>query len=183
MAWSFRFATLNKNKMTQIVVTPQHPHLDIDAWLDMLDLRQYNGKLKTNKIFTHVGDGLIRSFDCNFEFQKALQSSLVSKNSFIFVKRTSNSWGFETRLIVHEWCRAWLRCVTNTNVVCICVVSFYHFFFFYIHFFVIRYNSAIVHQSKMQIIVIVVLWISIIIAMTLSRWNCEKMPMHCQVWN
>lgn len=43
MAWSFRFATLNKNKMAPIMVLPQHPHLDIGAWLDLLDLRQYDG--------------------------------------------------------------------------------------------------------------------------------------------
>lgn len=32
------------------MVTRQHPHLDIGAWLDLLDLRQYHGKLKINKI-------------------------------------------------------------------------------------------------------------------------------------
>lgn len=50
MAWSFRFAALNKNKMTQIMVTPQHPHLDIGAWLELLDLRQYHGESTLNSI-------------------------------------------------------------------------------------------------------------------------------------
>lgn len=41
MAWSFRFSTLNK-KMAPIMQLPQ-PHLEIGAWLDILDLRQYEG--------------------------------------------------------------------------------------------------------------------------------------------
>lgn len=44
MAWSFRFATLNRDKMPPIMVLPQHPHLDIKSWLELLDLPQYDGK-------------------------------------------------------------------------------------------------------------------------------------------
>ncbi|XP_037042558.1 breast cancer anti-estrogen resistance protein 3 homolog isoform X3 [Bradysia coprophila] len=40
VAWSFRFATLNKQKMAPIMVAPPH-HLDIKAWLVVLDLQQY----------------------------------------------------------------------------------------------------------------------------------------------
>lgn len=38
------------------MVTPQHPHLDIGAWLDLLDLRQYHGKfqINENQIFTFM---------------------------------------------------------------------------------------------------------------------------------
>lgn len=51
MSWSFRISTLNKNR-TPIMQLP-HPHLEIPKWLDVLDLRQYEGKCaekkKTNK--------------------------------------------------------------------------------------------------------------------------------------
>lgn len=42
MSWSFRLSTLNKNR-TPIMQLP-HPHLEIAKWLDVLDLRQYEGK-------------------------------------------------------------------------------------------------------------------------------------------
>lgn len=51
VAWSFRFATLNKNKMAPIMVSTQH-HLDIKAWLIVLDLQQYEGK-QTKISFIH----------------------------------------------------------------------------------------------------------------------------------
>lgn len=47
MAWNFRFSTVNKNAMPPTMVLSQHPHLDINTWLEMLDLAQYNGKQNT----------------------------------------------------------------------------------------------------------------------------------------
>lgn len=44
MAWNFRFSTVNKNTMPPTMVLSQQPHLDINTWLEMLDLAQYNGK-------------------------------------------------------------------------------------------------------------------------------------------
>lgn len=111
MAWSFRFATLNKSKMTQIMTSPRLPHLDIAAWLDLLELRQYQGK-SSRPNYSHMKlNGTI------FQLQTVLPNSLASKSWFTSAKRISNSWGFGTRLIVHEWCRIWLHCVTNTTVV------------------------------------------------------------------
>ncbi|KAJ6633670.1 hypothetical protein Bhyg_16596 [Pseudolycoriella hygida] len=40
VAWSFRFATLNKHKMAPIMVSSQQ-HIDIKAWLIVLDLQEY----------------------------------------------------------------------------------------------------------------------------------------------
>ncbi|XP_055295653.1 breast cancer anti-estrogen resistance protein 3 homolog isoform X3 [Sitodiplosis mosellana] len=42
MAWNFRFSTLSKKEMGPIMVLPRHPHFEISAWLEMLDLPQYN---------------------------------------------------------------------------------------------------------------------------------------------
>lgn len=50
MAWNFRFAALNRNKMAPIMVLPQQYHMDIGAWLDLLDLQQYRGKFHHKKL-------------------------------------------------------------------------------------------------------------------------------------
>lgn len=43
MAWNFRLSTLNKKEMSPIMVLPRHPHFEIAAWLEVLELPQYNG--------------------------------------------------------------------------------------------------------------------------------------------
>lgn len=62
VAWSFRFATLNKHKMAPIMVSTQN-HLDIKAWLIVLDLQQYEGIKEQHFHFVLF----IRSFG-NFSF-------------------------------------------------------------------------------------------------------------------
>lgn len=52
MSWSFRISTLNKNR-TPIMQLP-HPHLEIPKWLDVLDLRQYEGKCAEKKKQTKI---------------------------------------------------------------------------------------------------------------------------------
>lgn len=43
MAWNFRFSTLSKKQLEPIMVLPRLPHFEIAAWLEMLELTQYNG--------------------------------------------------------------------------------------------------------------------------------------------
>lgn len=47
------------------MVLPQHPHMKIDSWLEMLDLTQYNGNLSFwNKIFCVPIDSYL-DFECS----------------------------------------------------------------------------------------------------------------------
>lgn len=48
MAWSFRFSTLSKKQMNPIMTLPRQQHFEIAAWLNVLDLPQYNGMIKPN---------------------------------------------------------------------------------------------------------------------------------------
>lgn len=117
MAWSFRFATLNKDKMPPIMVLPQHPHLDIKSWLDLLDLPQYDGKLLSppwyKRFYTHFRYKNIS----NSPNQKAFQNLLVSRNWCTSVRLILSNLGFVTRLIVHELYQVWLHYVINMNEV------------------------------------------------------------------
>lgn len=94
-------------------------HLDIKAWLIVLDLQQYEGIH-----FTLYGSKLL---NISFLAQKAFQSFLVLKSLCTSMKPISNSWVFGIRHIELEQFPVWLHYVINTkevryiNYTCYCM--------------------------------------------------------------
>lgn len=83
MAWSFRFSTLSKKQMNPVMVLPRQQHFEIAAWLNVLDLPQYNGMTKQpipmeNCNLESTITYIFSSF--HFKLQRAFPSSSVSRS-------------------------------------------------------------------------------------------------------